>query len=576
MFYSLASCEDQLEVNSLSSDITLERTTVKANEPVVFNIGGNADYITFYSGEEGREYKYKDRTSISGGKGEFSFTTVTASSQKPAENTSLEVFISTDFYGDYTWDGINDSNIKWQPLNDKITFSDATTSNDVPSGIIDITESAEKERPIYLAFKYTGKSTDTSQNPWIIRQPKIDFIVGEQIFPVIRNITDCNFKFIYPPEQDETKVWTVNTQQIRNAGNVKNDYEAWAVSKGFYLNKVSPDQGEAIVSMDNRIDNFSYIYEIPGVYTVTFVSKTATIQGEQESIKEFVITVEPNEPAPTPPITIIPEKARVKINEPLRFTLRNVAVNADYFMFYSGEAGHRYAYKDAEFADGGKSEFSFGTITAPKQDKNYNFQLYFLGEDIGETLTWNVVNDAPWKDFTNSSVWATTTTAPDNNPVPSGAIDISEFHNKLVRFGFKYVGAEGQRHAAWIVRNLKLEFTLDGVTKTIISDANDAAAQFIYPDVYPGIKWDAYPVSSKQIRYAGSGMANTPYSCESWVVSKPFYLNKVASDVGVGLDINANTYEYIYTQTGEYTVSFAYNLTGGEEKVIEFTVVVEP
>lgn len=36
-------------------------TTLKANVPVTFLFTGNPDYITFYSGETGHEYQYKDR-----------------------------------------------------------------------------------------------------------------------------------------------------------------------------------------------------------------------------------------------------------------------------------------------------------------------------------------------------------------------------------------------------------------------------------------------------------------------------------------------------------------------------------
>lgn len=41
--------------------------SVKVNTSVKFLIDGNADFITFYSGELGREYQFRDRTTLPSG-----------------------------------------------------------------------------------------------------------------------------------------------------------------------------------------------------------------------------------------------------------------------------------------------------------------------------------------------------------------------------------------------------------------------------------------------------------------------------------------------------------------------------
>ena len=45
------------------ANVTVDGLTVTVNrgEPVVFNINGEPDFVTFYSGETGHQYTYKDR-----------------------------------------------------------------------------------------------------------------------------------------------------------------------------------------------------------------------------------------------------------------------------------------------------------------------------------------------------------------------------------------------------------------------------------------------------------------------------------------------------------------------------------
>ena len=67
---SLASCSDELKENvSMNVGVQTEEgvtvqgneVTVKVGTPVVFNISGDPDNISFWSGEEGSAYANKDR-----------------------------------------------------------------------------------------------------------------------------------------------------------------------------------------------------------------------------------------------------------------------------------------------------------------------------------------------------------------------------------------------------------------------------------------------------------------------------------------------------------------------------------
>jgi hypothetical protein len=68
----LGSCQKE-EVLAPKFDVSTEipfwsgKYSVKVNDPVKFLIDGNADFITFYSGESGKEYQYRDRTVLPNG-----------------------------------------------------------------------------------------------------------------------------------------------------------------------------------------------------------------------------------------------------------------------------------------------------------------------------------------------------------------------------------------------------------------------------------------------------------------------------------------------------------------------------
>ena len=71
--FTFASCESEfskdaeLDVyvatgNGISFDG--QTITVKSGTPVEFHFKGDPDFLTFYSGEAGKEYKYRERTTV--------------------------------------------------------------------------------------------------------------------------------------------------------------------------------------------------------------------------------------------------------------------------------------------------------------------------------------------------------------------------------------------------------------------------------------------------------------------------------------------------------------------------------
>ncbi|CAL1519454.1 DUF5017 domain-containing protein [Chitinophaga sp. MM2321] len=57
----LASCEKELKPKPISFDVATTGNTYHAGDTVFFTLSGNPDIITFYSGQAGADYTFKDR-----------------------------------------------------------------------------------------------------------------------------------------------------------------------------------------------------------------------------------------------------------------------------------------------------------------------------------------------------------------------------------------------------------------------------------------------------------------------------------------------------------------------------------
>ena len=57
---SMFACNDPMEVDNAELEVWADEVVVPAGKSVVFNISGNAKLISFYSGEWGNDYRYKD------------------------------------------------------------------------------------------------------------------------------------------------------------------------------------------------------------------------------------------------------------------------------------------------------------------------------------------------------------------------------------------------------------------------------------------------------------------------------------------------------------------------------------
>ncbi|GGK62440.1 DUF5017 domain-containing protein [Rufibacter glacialis] len=287
---ALSSCIDN-EVTPPKFDVKVNNEKAKAGDSIRFTFSGDPDIITFYSGEDGNEYKNRERTELTGGKLELEFVTQVLYG---TQNNNLRLFASTDFSGIYTSEEV--SKASWVDLTDRFTWSTgAGVGPSVPSGKKDITDLLASGKPIFLAFKYVGQKptgTTPTQRTWRVH--------GFDVTNTFQNGTTSNVATL------ATAGWTsveftnpaskwvfTSTLVYFTTGSTLEASEEWAISKPLNPNKVSPDRGTPIKEYTLSKLFHNHVYKEPGTYKATFVASNVTIDGQQSVVKEVDVTVLP-------------------------------------------------------------------------------------------------------------------------------------------------------------------------------------------------------------------------------------------------------------------------------------------
>lgn len=172
-------CSKKNDVKPVTFDVTSTKngtttTSFSTQDTVQFNFTGNPDMITYFSGETGKRYEFKDRTNATGIP-QLQFNTIRATG---AQTNSLSLLVSTDFkgivantiYGILTRDtattNANIASATWTDITSRATLSTGATAA-VSSGVVDLSDFLTQAKPVYIAFKYNA-TAGTIQNKWTI------------------------------------------------------------------------------------------------------------------------------------------------------------------------------------------------------------------------------------------------------------------------------------------------------------------------------------------------------------------------------------------------------------------------
>lgn len=278
----LQSCKK--EVDEPEFDITFDQKVYAVNQPIVFNISGGADLITFYSGEPGKEYKYRERFRVDG-KSTMQFTSYRQNTDQP---NSLSLLVSSDFSGIYDVENIQKAT--WTDLTSRATLSSG--ADNTPSGTIDLSDIQKPETPVYFAFKYVAKQGAVAQPTWTIKNIVINTTEADGTLVPVATTANLTWGAV---NVTGSQTWNNSVTQSQFVGGGVNvaDNEDWAITKSLQLDRVQRSFGVNVKSNPtSKIKEYEFAgFTAAGTYVVTFEATNSDIDNIKRSIKEFTITV---------------------------------------------------------------------------------------------------------------------------------------------------------------------------------------------------------------------------------------------------------------------------------------------
>jgi len=290
---------NKVEVTMPTFDVQVETLTYKVGDMVDFTFTGDADQITFYSGETMKDYAYIDGRVDKVLALNTSFSTAIRYGLANGQKDLLSVWVSSDFSGDYTIEGVHSATWKDNVSKDFTlappTMDNNTAANFIPSGVLDIMSEAEEGKPLYLAFRYK-KDAGKEQRNWFMRNIAVNAVTDLGSFSLF---DASGFTLVYDDnyEADADKNSSVTSTQItlRSPNNFNPlAVEVWAISPPISTAEtdLGPDKGTSIKGFrDLKLEEYSYTYEEAGEYTVTFVASNSNLYGESKVVKQLKITV---------------------------------------------------------------------------------------------------------------------------------------------------------------------------------------------------------------------------------------------------------------------------------------------
>ena len=275
----------------------------------------------------------------------------------------------------------------------------------------------------------------------------------------------------------------------------------------------------------------------------------------------------------TPDFTVVADSTTINVGDTAKFSFTG---NAENIVFYSGEPGFNYLYRNRTTGNG-QPQLNF---TSHQQNTGETNTLSLLvSTDFKGTVDSTSIVNATWTDITSR---ATLSTGADKTP--SGAIDLSDFKaaNKPVYLAFRY---QGYNHATlkqptWFIRTFNvLNILPDGKIST--NATIDKVGWAAYSMKNPTVAW-SITATSGVISINGTAANSTKDDNEDWAITRGFNLNEVTPDPGLSLrslsTVAITNYNYIYTKPGTYTATFvAFNNSVDDQKTVvrEVTITVQ-
>lgn len=300
----ISACSRTMELAPLDFEASLAQETVKAGEKITFDLSGSANVVTFYSGELGKEYQYREGRPLAVSEPQVSFV---SNANYGSQADQLSVLVSTEFNGDYTAQGINASLDagEWIDITDRFTYSSSKGSNgnyngaSVSSGVFDLSDIVTADKKgIYFAYRNEVKPDAIAGNvtQWTMSRFSltVNTIMGRQ---TLTDQATAGWSAIMARDLDPKFPLIQATSVFFRRNDNRNLYlDNWAITKKIQFDDLDlgPDLAEPVKSYaDPQLTEFKYTYEVPGTYVATFLASNVNAEGEVKVVKQVKVVVEP-------------------------------------------------------------------------------------------------------------------------------------------------------------------------------------------------------------------------------------------------------------------------------------------
>lgn len=556
LLVGLVSCMED-EAPSVELNVALDKQVYQVGEPVTFKLGGNPDNIVFYSGEVGHNYAYKERYHADGD------LLVKFNSWVRYGDIyhNLKFLVSSDFSGIYDKENVEAAT--WIDLSDKFRFS--VGDDQTPSGEVNLKEyiGAAEDAKLFVAFRYEDEQK-ARQNNWIIRSITLDCVSTEGVRSNLATMPTMGWKVV--DFENPAVTWNVSsTSQILIDGGTNQPRNVdWVISQAFDARKTTPDTGVALKNISTTMDEYKYVYTKPGTYEVVFETTSDWYNGSDHALTRVTVEVQGKVEEEIPAsLSVLPDKVECKAGEPITFSL--TGNNANNVVFYSGESGHNFDFRERFYAD---NDMAVNFSTWVRYGEIYQNLQFLVSNDFNGIYDEGSVEAANWIDLSDKFTFSSGV-----DRTPSGEVSLKEYAgddpNAQLYVAFRYRDNEKPRQNNWIIRTITLDLiSPEGVRSS--SAAMSTMGWKVVDFKNPAVTWNIS--SSTQILIDGG--TNQPEN-DDWVISKAFNLRKGTPDKGVSLNsVTSRDYIYTYNTPGTYKAVFDW-YDGSNYSQVKLNIVVK-
>ena len=312
LLITLGSCTDELNnqvvfsFTAVGENTSINDDTLVVNKsvPVIFSFEGNAENITFYSGELGHEYDKRGLTQTPVSDIDSCYLSFTNKPQFGTIPGTLKVYLSTAYPGmnlaNKKTDSLSVINENWINLSDSCNIS--ATSNVMSLSKVSLKSYVNSK--ITLAFRYKTVDNTAIQPTWQIGNLKI-VVRNKKGAITTMSANDLGFSALDLLATENsyssaggTGIWdltnvaaTSSVMKIvfSGAGQALND--DWLVSTPKIATSRIPDKGIAVKSIATTVTTYQYTFNTPGIYKVGFHAVNHNFKYSSETGQTQIIKV---------------------------------------------------------------------------------------------------------------------------------------------------------------------------------------------------------------------------------------------------------------------------------------------